>query len=143
MIIEEEEMSDDPLRGSCLCGEVTFELEEAFLFFHYCHCSRCRKTTGSAHSANIFVRRAHFRWVTGEDRVGRFELPAAEYFCTGFCARCGSNLPWVTRNQRYVLVPAGALDAVPTVLPGRNVFWASRAPWYESPAALPCLDEGP
>jgi hypothetical protein len=44
--------------GSCLCGAVTFTVEGAFDRFYLCHCSHCRKDTGSAHAANLFASTA-------------------------------------------------------------------------------------
>ena len=129
-------------RGSCLCGGVGYEIRPPFLFFHYCHCSRCRKSTGSAHSANIFLKLEQFRWTRGDDLVKRYVLPEAEHLCTGFCATCGSSLPWLSRNGKYVLVPAGGLDDAPTERPERNIYWGSRAPWYEHVSDLQTLDEG-
>lgn len=43
------------VKGSCLCGRVTFVVSGPFEAFHWCHCSRCRKDTGSAHASNIFA----------------------------------------------------------------------------------------
>ncbi len=136
-------MHEATYRGSCLCGAVAFEVEGEPLFFHYCHCSRCRRSTGSAHSANLMVRRERFRWVRGEELVGRFELPEARYFCTGWCTACGSSLPWVSRNGRYVVVPAGALEGDPPARPTESIHWASRAPWYVPVAELPRHDAEP
>ena len=48
--------------GSCMCGKVAFSVEEPFAAFQYCHCSRCRKKTGSAHAANAFVPAAQLTW---------------------------------------------------------------------------------
>ena len=44
--------------GSCLCGEVRFEVTGDFERFFLCHCGRCRKDTGSAHAANLAVYEA-------------------------------------------------------------------------------------
>ncbi|RPH66319.1 MAG: aldehyde-activating protein, partial [Hyphomicrobiales bacterium] len=44
--------------GSCLCGDVRFEIAGDFEKFYLCHCSRCRKDTGSAHGANLFASAA-------------------------------------------------------------------------------------
>ena len=134
-------MSEEVYGGSCLCGQVSYNVREPFLFFHHCHCSRCRKSSGSAHSANILVKSAQFQWVTGEELVRRYELPTAEYYCTGFCASCGSSLPWLSRNGKYVLVPAGTLDDAPGARPQRNIYWASRAPWVTPVDDLPKFDE--
>ena len=128
--------------GSCLCGGVRYEIRPPFMFFHYCHCSRCRKSSGTAHSANIFLKVEQFSWIRGEELVKRFELPEAQYYCTGFCATCGSSLPWLSRNGKYVLVPAGTLDEDPQSTPQRNIYSASRAPWYADVSSLATFDEG-
>jgi hypothetical protein len=119
---------------------VTYEIRPPFVFFHHCHCSRCRKSSGSAYGANILVKADHFEWTRGEDLVKRWELPEARYYCTGWCSVCGSALPWQSRNRKGFLVPAGNLDDDPGHQPERNIFWASRAPWYVAASELPNVD---
>ena len=36
----------------------------------------------------------------------------------------------------------GTLDDDPGSQPEKNIYWASRAPWYANPADLPTFDEG-
>ena len=60
--------------GTCLCGEVGYEITGNLGIFQYCHCSRCRKFTGSAHAANIIVAPDQFRWLKGDQSVGRYEI---------------------------------------------------------------------
>ncbi|WP_430640400.1 GFA family protein [Bradyrhizobium arachidis] len=67
-------------RGSCLCGEVAFEVDGPFDCFVNCHCSRCRKATGTAHSCEVIVKASALRWLRGEASVVRFDLPAAANF---------------------------------------------------------------
>ena len=43
------------IEGKCLCGNVRYRITGPILNFQYCHCSRCRKFTGSAHAANVFT----------------------------------------------------------------------------------------
>ena len=136
-------MNQDSCSGSCLCGAVGYEIRPPYAFFQYCHCSRCRKNTGSAHAANILVSQNLFSWTRGEDRVRRYELPEAKYYCTGFCSVCGSSLPWRTRNGKFFLVPAGTLDGDPGAALERNIYWDSRACWYEKVDALPFFSAGP
>lgn len=45
-------------RGSCLCGAVTLELHGSIEAIIHCHCSRCRKSTGSAYATNGFIEKA-------------------------------------------------------------------------------------
>ena len=121
---------DESIGGSCVCGAVAFRMEGPFRGFQYCHCSRCRKKTGSSHAANIFVPVDQFSWERGKDMVRRFELPTAKYWSTAFCGDCGSAMPWLTRNGKAMVVAAGALDDDPGIRPGFSVHYDSRAPWY-------------
>ncbi len=130
-------------QGSCLCGHVHYEFSGPPKVFQYCHCSRCRKFTGSAHAANIIIAPDNFKWLSGEESVGRFEHPDAKYFATCFCQKCGSSLPWLAKNGRSVVIPAGTLDTDPDMRPKQNIFWKSRVAWREAVEDLPHYDELP
>ena len=96
-------MSVYSVTGSCLCGKVTYEIQGNLGIFQYCHCSRCRKFTGSAFASNLLVSPKEFRWLSGQECVGRFELEAAKHFATSFCKHCGSSLPWLTKTGKAVV----------------------------------------
>jgi hypothetical protein len=130
-----------PLSGSCLCGSVRFEIEAPFEHFLYCHCSRCRKATGTAHAANIVVAPERFRWTAGEDQVARYDLPTARSFATAFCKHCGAPMPHPTRSRTRVIVPAGSLDDVTEARPSVHAYWGSRTAWFEDDPDLPKRDE--
>ena len=136
-------MPDDILTGSCLCGATAYQVKLPFLRFAHCHCSRCRKATGTSHATYLYFAPASFAWTTGSDCVVRFDLPAARSFATTFCQQCGSPLPHHTRNQREIVVPAGSLDSPLTMRPEANIFWDSRAPWGSSDDGIPCFSELP
>lgn len=123
---------DQQLKGSCLCGGVKFVVSGPFRAFHWCHCSRCRKDTGSAHASNIFARPDSVEWLSGLDIIKRFDLPEAERFAKAFCTECGSPVPYVNRSGTHLIVPAGSLDASPDLAPDDNIHWRSRAPWYDA-----------
>jgi hypothetical protein len=129
--------------GSCLCGKIAYEITGNLGVFQYCHCSRCRKFTGSAHASNVFVAPGDFHWLKGEEYVGHYNPGHTKYFATAFCKRCGSSLPWLSKSGRVVVVPAGTLDDDPGIRPDKNIFCASRAEWYTSVESLPQHDEGP
>ena len=126
----------ESIAGSCLCGAVRFEVRPPWLAFQYCHCSRCRKTSGSAHAANLFVAPDQLAWTAGEEHVRCYELPTARFFNHGFCEVCGSSMPWLSRTGRAWIVPAGTLDQDPGEVPQRAIYWDSRAPWFVSTAEL-------
>lgn len=130
-------------KGSCLCGEVIYEITGSLGVFQYCHCSRCRKFTGSAHAANIIVAPNQFKWLSGEELLGRFEVPRARHFATSFCKNCGSSLPWKTTSEKAVVIPAGTLDGDPELRPFQNIYYESRADWYEDASDLIRYEELP
>lgn len=115
---------------------MSYELSGHLGVFQYCHCSRCRKFTGSAHAANLLVAPEQFKWLQGEEYVGRFEPEDTKHFATSFCKRCGSSLPWLGKSKKAVVVPAGTLDADPGIRPFQNIFWGSKAAWYKEVSEL-------
>ena len=131
----------DYSHGSCLCGSIGYRFKGPAYVFQYCHCSRCRKFTGSAHASNIIIAPEQFEWLRGEDQVGRFEHPEAKHFATCFCKKCGSSLPWLSQSGTSVIIPAGTLDEDPGIRPTQNIFWKNRAPWREAVESLPQYDE--
>ena len=128
-------------KGSCLCGAVSYQFHGPEYVFQYCHCSRCRKFTGSAHATNIIIAPDQFEWLTGADQVGRFEHPEAKHFATCFCRQCGSSLPWEAQSGGAVVIPAGTLDEDPEIRPSQNIFWKDRVAWREAVESLPHYDE--
>lgn len=131
------------LRGSCLCGVVQYRATKPILSFYHCHCSRCRKASGSAHASNLLTMSDQFSWVAGKDLVVGFDLPTAQKFATAFCSRCGSPVPHLTRSGREVIIPAGSLDSEPGANPQSHIYWKSRASWSCNAGDLPRFDEDP
>ena len=131
-------------RGSCLCGSVRFEAVLPPVRFQYCHCVSCRKTTSSAHAANLFFLPEKFRWICGEELIQRFSDQHTNLgYTRWFCKKCGSCLPRFNRSKEYLVVPAGLLDDDPLAKPERSIFWDDHASWYSSVDAIPKFAEGP
>lgn len=133
--------ADSECRGSCLCGRVAFAVRPEFAQFVICHCSRCRKASGTSQATNAAVPPDAFRWLQGEGEVTRFDLASARSFSVGFCRHCGSQMPRLSRSGRYVIVPAGSFDTDPGLRPVTHCYWGSRADWLEPAEGLPRLEE--
>jgi len=136
-------MSEQIVAGSCLCKKIHYEISGNMGVFQYCHCSRCRKITGSAHASNLFVAPDDFKWLSGEEWVGRYDPADTKYFATCFCKNCGSTLPWLSKSGRVVIIPAGTLDGNPEIEPSQNIYCGSGAEWYVHASMLPENEEGP
>jgi hypothetical protein len=128
--------------GSCLCGAVRFEVEGSFESFYLCHCSHCRKDTGSAHAANLFSSSARLTWLAGESHVKSFTLPGTRH-TKSFCATCGSALPRPQLEGRLLVVPAGSLDSEVSLRPKAHIFTASSADWDHELETIPKVERLP
>ena len=129
--------------GSCLCGEVRYEITGAAVAMYQCHCGRCRKGRSAAHGANLFYELEAFRWMRGDSLVVDYKLPAAERFGVAFCRQCGGSTPRVAAAAGMVVVPAGPLDTDPGMRPLAHIFVASKAPWFEITDSIPQLAGAP
>lgn len=118
------------MTGSCQCGAVRFRILGAFESFFLCHCSRCRKDTGSAHAANLFSSKAEITWLSGQDSIRTYRVPATRHE-KSFCSECGSALPRVQAQDGFLVVPAGSLDSAVPIRPTAHICFASRAEWDE------------
>ena len=120
----------EKISGSCLCGRVKFEVANEFDRFYWCHCSQCRKITGSAHASNLFTDPGNLSWLVGEEHIKKFVDPDRD-FSKWFCGECGSGLPYLAKDGTHVVIPAGSLDGELAIFPQHNIFWADRATWYD------------
>lgn len=132
----------DAYKGSCLCGDVRFEVHGSFEHFFLCHCSRCRKDTGSAHAANLFSSTARIAWLSGEENVRDYVLPGTRH-TKCFCVHCGAALPRVQMNGALLVVPAGSLDSPVEMRPEAHICVASSANWDHELETVPKLDAFP
>jgi hypothetical protein len=128
--------------GSCLCGDVTYEVEGPPARMYNCYCARCRKARSAAYATNSFYAADRFRWRSGEAKLERFALPGAQYFGTTFCGRCGSPMPRVFPERGIAVVSAGTLDGDPGARPSASIYVASKAAWVDITDGLPQYAEG-
>jgi hypothetical protein len=122
--------------GSCLCGGVRFEVEPPYIRASHCHCSRCRKHSGTYGEAQLRLPPEQLRVLAGEDLL-RFWEPDDGGGRKVFCVRCGSSLfgaQWP--DGEVVSVRLGAFDEDPGIRPEYR-SWVSAAP-----AWLPLPDDG-
>ena len=129
-----------PIRGSCLCGGVRFEITGRPLWLTYCHCSRCRKVGGQA---NLTVRAEDFRWVSGAELVARYRPDPPFHLVRCFCGGCGTYLGDPEASPKLFPIAASALDDDPGVRPALHEHVAGKAPWYQILDDLPQYEGDP
>lgn len=115
------------MNGKCLCGAVEFQLEEPVPSLYQCHCSLCRKLSGSASDTAMFVERSQFRWVRGLDKVSSYRT--ATGYRSDFCSGCGSTVPHLMGNTTHFWVPAGLIEGSLESQVVAHLYVDSKATW--------------
>jgi hypothetical protein len=101
--------------GSCLCKSVRYEVTGELGDFGYCHCTSCRKASGSAHAANSPVDRARFRLLSGRETLREYESSPGKL--RAFCGNCGSPIyAYLTASRGSKLKAAEILGVDPSTL---------------------------
>lgn len=122
------------LTGTCMCRAVGYAVPDAFLYSLICHCSNCRRTTGSAFKPFAGIERHKFHLTRGADGL---LIVGEENGHDAHCRQCGSLLYSVVRAGAFVHVALGTLMDDPGIRPSAHIFVGSKAPWFTITDSLP------
>lgn len=95
-------------KGSCLCGEVRYEVDGPFDVMSHCQCSMCRQHHGTASATFVAAPLERFRWISGLEQVKTYH--SSEHGTRSFCTACGSVAPTLEEETERVFCPAGNLE---------------------------------
>lgn len=128
------------ITGRCSCGAVEFSVPDAFLYAAYCHCSQCRRATGSSFSVFGGIADADFKMINGHDSMThtRKSEDTEGYFCSA----CSTVIYGRKPQYGIVHVAYGILDDAPSLLPQVHLYTDSKAPWDTISDDLPQYAEG-
>ncbi len=121
--------------GSCLCGDIRWEVSGALREMSHCHCLMCRKAHGTAFVTYALSTPEDFRWLSGEQSIRHFASSTS--FTRPFCGRCGSTVADSWDSSGEVVLPIGSLEGDFKERPLYHIFVASAAPWHEISDDLP------
>ena len=128
------------LAGECLCGTVRYSVPDDFAYALICHCSQCRRATGSASKPFGGIRKEKLTLVAGGDAIFRYGGESAH---DAHCGRCGSLLWSWLGDSPNVHVTYGTLLDSPSLKPTAHIYVGSKAPWDVIGDDLPQYDELP
>ena len=117
-------------KGQCNCGAIAFEIATEIADVYVCHCSICRRATGSNGIAVVVVDNDVFRWTRGESLISNWKKPDADW-AMWFCRVCGSPVPGMNDEAR-MFVPAGLItEGGESLNVAHHLYADSMAPWDE------------
>jgi len=116
--------------GRCNCGALTVACTGEPIRVSVCHCTDCKRRTGSAFSWNArFAARQVQTW--GGCTLWRNVGPSGAVTVRRFCPTCGVTIAyWSETEPEMVAIPCGTLEGDgPT--PHRTAWAERREPWVE------------
>ena len=123
------------MKGSCLCGGIRFEIEGGVHSPRYCHCTNCRKFSGTGYAAWGIVPTDGFAITSAATGVTRYDSGGG---LRAFCSTCGSPLWFEPANLPQLRgVPLGVIDDEALAEPAMHVWTKSKAPWVDIADDLP------
>ena len=126
---------DYPLKGSCACGSVQYQMETGPLFTHCCHCTWCQRETGSAFVLNAMIEAARVTLLKGKPEC---TLTPSESGKGQKIWRCGSCRVALWSNysgagDRVRFVRVGTLDNPNALPPDIHIFTGTKQDWVVIP----------
>lgn len=129
-------------KGSCLCGEVKFEISGSIDNIVYCHCSQCRKVQGSAFATNGVVHKDKFKFISGDELLSSYESSPGKV--KYFCRICGSPIMSLNASEpNSVRIRLGTIDGEINEYPKCHIFVGSKANWHDIADKLPQYENFP
>ena len=118
------------VEGSCNCRKVKFNVSQPLADVYVCHCSICRKSTGSGGIAVAVVPSSSLSWLEGQSSIQTWSKPDHDWL-TNFCITCGSPLPG-KNDDETTYIPVSLLDSGYENLQVKHHIWVgSKAIWEE------------
>jgi len=119
------------VKGSCLCGAITFEAIDPVSGFSVCHCGQCRKWSGHLWSSthvpdNSLKIEGEVRWFQSSKKARR-----------GFCPVCGASLFWKHADDDHTSFARGCVDGPTGARLKRHIFTADKGDYYDIADGLP------
>lgn len=123
------------MKGSCLCKAVSFDIDGTVHNARYCHCTNCRKFSGTAYAAWGLVPTDKLTISPADGGVTKFDSGGG---LRVFCSTCGSPLWYEPAGMpQYRGIPLGVIDDRNVPAPQIHLWTKSKAPWVTVADDLP------
>lgn len=127
------------MKGSCLCGSIAYEVDQLCTPIQHCSCKTCRKAHAAAFNTGAGVLREHFRWISGEERLSRYESSPGKH--RYFCSNCGSQLVADKQGSPHLVLRVATLDQDPMVRPSVQIWKSHEVAWLDYGGHIPAYLE--
>jgi len=129
------------INGGCLCGSVKYVIPDDLLYAGYCHCSECRRWTGSPFSTSGGIKASEFTLVKGGTCLSSFKKGKSS--TAYFCKNCSSIVYGEVPEHNMIFVMLGTLEESPSLKLQWHIYTDSKMDWYQINDDLPQFGGAP
>lgn len=126
------------ITGSCLCGEVSYEISQSIGDIVHCHCIKCRKAHGSAFSSVAKIEDQNFLLIDESQYLKSYESSEGKY--RHFCSNCGSQIYAKRDSTGFIILRLGTLNDDSMMgskyQESKHIWLVEKACWYETNSSL-------
>lgn len=127
------------MRGRCLCGNITFEVDSPVQSCVTCHCESCRRQCSAPMTTYIGVSDDQWRWTSKTPKVFN-SSPGVQ---RTFCENCGTPLSFRSEKMSAVMhLYVAAMEEPEKFAPTLHVAFEEKLPWLQLADGLPTF-KGP
>ncbi|WP_104202869.1 GFA family protein [Billgrantia saliphila] len=130
-----------PIKGSCQCGGVTYQLLEPPLKVFACHCKECQKLSTSAFSITAVVNADAVEF-QGEMADWQRAAESGNINAAKFCPTCGNRIYHYNPNapEKIKLKPSNLSDTS-IINPIVHVWVSEKQAWYTIPEGVEAYEK--
>ena len=126
--------------GRCACGAVRYRLASEPLIVHCCHCTNCRRQTGSAFVVNVLIEADRVEVLSGTAQpvdVPRDDGSVQRIFR---CPECQVAVFSEYSVPRVLFVRGGTLEEPKGITPDVHIYTRSKVGWVTLPEGAPAFE---
>jgi len=132
-----------PIKGSCQCGQVSYELLEEPSMVVACHCKECQKLSTSAFSITAMVSADSVKF-NGVMSDWSRTCDSGNISAAKFCPSCGNRLYHFNPEvpEQLKLKPSNLSDTR-IIKPVAHVWVSEKQDWYQIPEGVKVFEGQP
>jgi hypothetical protein len=133
-----------PAKGSCQCGNITYQVVARPIATFACHCLDCQKLSTSSFSVSIMLDRSSFELLSGDLKSWKRPTAAGGIAVCWFCPDCGNRIYHENPDKpELIRLKPGTLEDTSVLNPMAHVWTCREQPWLANFADLPRVDKQP
>lgn len=131
------------MKGHCTCGECSYELTDAPLFVHCCHCRWCQRETGAAFALNALIEASKVKVLSGAPVGVDTPSESGKGQTIYRCPTCQVALWSVYSGSgpTFNFIRVGTLENPDACPPDIHIFTESKQPWVILPEDVPAMPQ--